>query len=258
MSCGLFSLSVLLVWVFERVSLSLYISIKSQVPTNSSIGIFQATYEETLLRDYSPSSISWIFAVQVALMWAPGPLFGRVIDTYGPAPVLYPGCLLAVLGLCMTSLAQEYYQIFLAQGLCFGLGAGAIFTSAMVCVGQWFVRRRGLAAGIATSGSSLGGVVFPIFLHKVMSEVGFYTAVRYAALLVGILLAIACLLVRRRLPVKKWDGDAKWMDMRLLKETSFASYTFGCFCVMYVFIFFALLKMALTNLVSQVGTVGSL
>lgn len=240
MSRGLFPLFVLLVWVFERVSLSLYISIKSQVPTNSSIGIFQATYEETLLRDYSPSSISWIFAVQVALMWAPGPLFGRVIDTYGPAPVLYPGCLLAVLGLCMTSLAHEYYQIFLAQGLCFGLGAGAIFTSAMVCVGQWFVRRRGLAAGIATSGSSLGGVVFPIFLHKVMSEVGFYTAVRYAALLVGILLAIACLLVRRRLPVKKWDGDAKWMGMRLLKETSFASYTFGCFCVMYGFIFFSL------------------
>lgn len=170
-------------------------------------------------------------------MWAPGPLYGRVIDTYGPAPVLYPGCVLAVLGLCMTSLAHEYYQVFLAQGLCFGLGAGAIFTSAMVCVGQWFVRRRGLAAGIATSGSSLGGVIFPIFLHRVMTGVGFFVAVRYAALFVGILLAVACLLVRRRLPGKEWDGNAKWMDVRLLRETSFAAYTFGCFCVMYALVF---------------------
>ena len=58
--------------------------------------MFQIYYREATLHHYSPSQISWIFAVQLALMWAPGPLYGRVVDTYGAAPVLYPGALLCL------------------------------------------------------------------------------------------------------------------------------------------------------------------
>ncbi|KAF9882669.1 hypothetical protein FE257_005663 [Aspergillus nanangensis] len=199
----------------------------------NAIGVFQATYQETFLKEYSASDISWIFSIQVALMWAPGPLYGRVIDTYGPAPVLYPCSFLCVLGLCMTSLADQYYQIFLAQGLCFGIGAGGVFTAAMISVGQWFVRRRGLATGIASSGSSLGGVVFPIFFNRVMAEVGFYGAVRYTALFIGVLLAASCLLVRSRLPRRKWSGDVAWIDMKLFKQKAFALYTLGSFFTMW-------------------------
>lgn len=205
---------------------------KGKITDSPSIGVFQTVYEQTTLRDYTPSEISWIFALQICLMWAPGPIFGRLIDTYGPAPVLIPCSILCIFALCMTSLATEYYQIFLAQGLAFGIGSGGVFTSAVVCVGQWFVRQRGLATGIASAGSSLGGVIFPIFLNKVMGRVGFYGAVRYAALFIGILLAASCFLVRARLPRKKWDSKAKWFDFSLFKEIPFAFYTAGGFFLM--------------------------
>lgn len=198
------------------------------------MGVFQATYQHTKLHDYSASTITWIFSTQLALMWIPGPLFGRLIDTYGPVPVLYPGAALCVLGLCMTSLAEEYYQIFLAQGLAFGIGSGAVFTTAMVCVGQWFVRRRGLAVGLASTGSSLGGVIFPIFFTRISEAIGFNGAVRYTALFIGILLAASCFGVRARLPRKKWDSQAKWADLALFKNRQFVLFASGSFFVMCV------------------------
>lgn len=123
---------------------------------SSSIGVFQTTYEQTLLSDHTPSQISWIFTFQLSLIWFSGPLFGRIVDTYGPRPVMIPCSILCIFSLCMTSLSTKYYQIILAQGIGYGFGAGGVFTASIVCVGQWFVKRRGLALGITVGGSSIG------------------------------------------------------------------------------------------------------
>ena len=133
----------------------------------------------------------------------------------------------------MLSLSTEYYQIFLSQGLGFGLGAGGIFTACFVVVGQWFVKRRGIAVGIVTCGSSLGGVVFPFLVNRVIEDVGFAGALRYVALFIGILLVIACVLIKARLPRKKWNSDLQWFDYKLLTQKSFGLYTLGAFLVMW-------------------------
>jgi hypothetical protein len=80
-----------------------------------------------------------------------------------------------------------------------------------------------------------GGVIFPFFVNKVTEDVGFYGAVRYTALLMGILLAVSCCLITARLPPKPWDSEGKWIDFTLLKDRSFALYTIGAFFVMLVF-----------------------
>jgi len=79
-----------------------------------------------------------------------------------------------------------------------------------------------------------GGVVFPIFFHRVMQKVGFYGAVRYTALMIGILMAVSCFLVTSRLPRKRWDWETKWLDLTLFKEKQFALFTIGAHFAMWV------------------------
>jgi hypothetical protein len=77
-------------------------------------------------------------------------------------------------------------------------------------------------------------VIFPIFVNKVTEDIGFYGAVRYTALLIGILLAISCCFITARLPPKPWNSKGKWIDFSLLKDKGFALYTIGAFLVMLV------------------------
>lgn len=107
----------------------------------------------------------------------------------------------------LTSLCREYYQYFLAQGLLFGFGAGLMYVQArkklstdwfwiwfrfypsIASVSTHFVQYRATAIGLAFSGSSAGGVVFPIILKRLFEEVGFQNAVR----IVGFICLACCL-----------------------------------------------------------------
>lgn len=59
-----------------------------------------------------------------------------------------------------------------------------------------FVKSRGLALGICVSGSSLGGVIWPIVFNSLFREVGFGWGVRIGAFIMLPLLAIACVTIR--------------------------------------------------------------
>lgn len=121
-----------------------------------SCGIFQLYYETDILPNHSSSSISWIVTVQIFLMFSLGPVVGVLVDVVGPRKLIFPASILALLGVFMISLCSEYWQIMLAQGIAYGIGAAVLFLPPMVCVGQWFSTKRGLATGIVASGSSVG------------------------------------------------------------------------------------------------------
>jgi len=66
--------------------------------------------------------------------------------------------------------------------------------------GTWFVKHRALAFGIMTAGSSLGGVVLPIMVQKLIPKIGFGWTMRAVAFMFLGLLIIANLTVKSRLP----------------------------------------------------------
>jgi predicted MFS family arabinose efflux permease len=96
----------------------------------------------------------------------------------------------------MTSICKEYWQLFLAQGLLLGIGIAFIVLPGFTTPAQHFAKSRGMALGIVVSGSSLGGVVWPIALHNLFTEVGFGWAVRIVAFIQLPLLVIGCVFTR--------------------------------------------------------------
>ena len=93
----------------------------------SAFGSYQAYYEETLLQTYSSSAISWIGTIQVFLLSFLGTLSGAFYDRGYVREVLIAGLTLVVLGMCLLSLAREYWQIVLTQGVCVGAGRACVF-----------------------------------------------------------------------------------------------------------------------------------
>lgn len=128
----------------------------------------------------------------------------------------------------MTSLSTEYYQFILAQSIVSSVGSSAAFNACMASVVSWFFRRRGAALGIMVSGSSVGGVVLPIMMSKMIDQVGFPWAIRAVAFLFLFLLGIACLTVKSRLPPRPRPFVFKeYVDG--LRQPSFTTTAIGLF-----------------------------
>lgn len=164
------------------------------------IGVFQEYYLRGPLSDYSASTVSWITSMEVWGLVFFGLIFGRVFDVYGPRWMLVIGTVVYIFGLMMTSLCTEYWQFFLAQGVCAAIAASAVFNACMTSVFSWFFKKRAAALGIMVSGSSVGGVVMPIMIQQLIPKIGFPWTMRAVAFVYLGLLAMSCVTIKTRLP----------------------------------------------------------
>lgn len=124
-------------------------------------GAYQSYYTTALLRDYNASTISWIGTIQSFLLVFGGVLTGPIFDQGYLRTLIMVGSVLIVLGMMMLSLAREYWQILLSQGICVGLGSGMLFTPSVAQVTVSFHRRRPIALGLAMMGTGFGGIIYP-------------------------------------------------------------------------------------------------
>ncbi|KAM7213119.1 Major facilitator superfamily domain containing protein [Rhypophila decipiens] len=166
------------------------------------IGVFVTYYAEGPLSRYSCSTISWITSVQVWSMVFFGLFFGRIFDLYGPRYLLILGSLAYITGLMMVSISKEYHQFFLAQAVLASVGSAAVFNACISSAAAWFSpmrtkRKNMIATALGIIGSSVGGIVLPIMMNKLIMRVGFPWTMRAVGLLLGLLLVVTCLAVKR-------------------------------------------------------------
>ena len=124
--------------------------------TEQVTGAYQTYYKRDLLPDQSPSDISWIGSIQAGLLMFVGLFSGPLYDHGYLRTLVLTGSFLVTLGMLLTSLSTQYWQLVLAQGLVIGVGSGCLFVPSVAFLPSYFTAKRALAMGIAASGSNVG------------------------------------------------------------------------------------------------------
>ncbi|GAA5934505.1 uncharacterized protein JCM15063_004595 [Sporobolomyces koalae] len=190
----------------------------------NSFGVILSYTIENSLSDYTESEIAWIGSFQIAAVLFTAVISGKTFDAGYVKHLMVVGLLIYTAGLFGLSYATSYAEIFLAQGVACGLAAGILFLPACSAVSHYFKRKRSLALGFLATGSSLGGVMFPSMLNKLIYQVGFGWAIRIAGFIVVGCLIFATLVIDARLPPRK---SGRFLDFAVFKDVPFTVYSFG-------------------------------
>jgi MFS family permease len=190
--------------------------------TINTFGVFQTYYETAFLSDQSPSNISWIGSMQAFLLLIIGVMTGPLYDAGYFRALVLTGSFLVVFGLMMTSLCSKYWQVMLAQAICIGLGNGCLYIPSVAILPQYFTTKKALATGLAASGSSLGGVIYPIVFRQLQPRIGFGWGTR----VLGFISLATCLFSVSVMRVRQMPKQKR----SLLEPAAFTEAPYSLFC----------------------------
>ncbi|KAI7864430.1 major facilitator superfamily domain-containing protein [Spinellus fusiger] len=157
-----------------------------------------------------------------------GPAAQIVASRFGVRVVMACGGLLVVLGLELAGSATQIWHLYLTQGILFGSGASILYVTIMAVAPQYFTRRRGVAIGLITSGSGIGGVIIPFIMTPINASLGYPWTYRVLGLLCLICSTIATIVVRDRIPKpreKKRFSDI--IKFEILKDPNYILWCLG-------------------------------
>ncbi|GMF21126.1 unnamed protein product [[Candida] boidinii] len=139
----------------------------------NSTGVIQTYIAENQLSEEPTSTISWIFSIYLFLMLSSCVLSGTYFDRNGAKLPLFLGSIMLVGGVLGMGNSTKVYQFILSFSILCGFGSGILMSPVVGAISHYFKKNRATANGIATNGGSVGGVIFPLMLRKLYTQVGF-------------------------------------------------------------------------------------
>ena len=142
-----------------------------------------------------------IFSVGFVTSMLFAPFLGVAMNRFGSGLVMAAGSVLVGGGLLLATVATEQSVLFLSLGC--GVVGGAFilgYTGHSYLMPFWFVRRRGLASGLAFSGAGLGSILLFPLLQNIIRTDGWREACLTMALILFLLVLPLNLLLQRRRP----------------------------------------------------------
>jgi MFS family permease len=149
-----------------------------------------------------------IYGLYTGLMLALAPLGGMMADRFGTRASCVLGTLIMATALVLASLADGLRGLQFCYGALLGIGLAFVYTPCFAVVPRWFTRRRGLAAGIATSGAAVGTILGVPLAEALIGSVGWQQALSLLA--IGLLaVGLAGALLISDAPAARGPGQAE-------------------------------------------------
>ncbi len=140
-------------------------------------------------------AFSFGFFVSAAL----APVFGRLMDRYGPRVIIGTGVCLMGLGLLTATAIEQPWQLYATLGVLVTVGAGLMtYTAQSLFLPHWFIRRRALAISIAFSGAGVGAIVLLPWMETIIGRDGWRASCSAMGLLVLLVIGPLTFFLRLR------------------------------------------------------------
>jgi MFS family permease len=139
-------------WVVVGVSALVFAIIRG---VNDAFGIFFAA----LLKEFgwSRAAVAGVFSCARLVEATVSVTVGMLSDRFGLRRVVPVSACVVALGLVLASRTQSLWMLYIAYGIVFAVGyCGLGDLSHVPVISRWFVKKRGMAIGLAMAGMGLG------------------------------------------------------------------------------------------------------
>jgi len=148
---------------------------------------------------WSRATISFAVGVNIFLYGLIGPFAAAVMDRFGIRRTMLLALALIAVGVALTPLMTQPWQLVLLWGVVVGVGSGATaLVLGATVVSRWFAVNRGLIMGILTASTATGQLIFLPFLASLASHYGWRSVSLTVAAVAIALLPVVALLMRDR------------------------------------------------------------
>lgn len=128
-----------------------------------------------------------------------GPSIGKLMDRSGPRLVMEIGVVLMATGFLLAPLTTQPWHLYATLGVLVGGGSVCLgYSGQSLFLPNWFVRKRGLAIGIAFAGVGIGSVTMLPWVQSIIAQSGWRAACTTMGILILVVLFPINLMLRKR------------------------------------------------------------
>ncbi|OCK77675.1 MFS general substrate transporter [Lepidopterella palustris CBS 459.81] len=194
---------------------------------NLAFGVFQEYYSNWLLWKHSQSQVAWIGSVQLALIFLLAVPVGKIFDAGIFRMVFIPGAMIMISGQFLLCMCDQWWSLFLVQGIMMGIGMGMVFMSGTLCLMTYWKDNLSAAMGLGAAGAPIGGIVYTLVARALLR----YKSFKVTCLVMGAIMAVT--MIPPVIIYKPYPGRAKGtkqiIDWGIFGEPSYMLMTMGMF-----------------------------
>jgi MFS family permease len=139
------------------------------------------------------SGVYSIFQISAGIAVIP---LGWLADRFGPTRISVLSGFMIGLGLVLTSQVRELWQLYLSYGVIVGIGVSGTFAICTGVTARWFLKRRGLALGIVSSGVGLGTLIMSPVAERLINAFGWSEAYLIIGLVTWVVIITSAFFLR--------------------------------------------------------------